>query len=117
MARRALPPLLALGGLVADAGGRHGYALALLLVSIPAAFSLALDWYGEALEGRCGGSRPILGAVAVLLLVFSAALRSPAVVGGVPHLSISAMAGALLLYVAVCVGVLMQSARPVHDAA
>jgi hypothetical protein len=98
MARRALPALLALIALVADLSGAHGVAFAFVLVAIPAAFVLALECYGDALEARCGGVRPLLAGGGVVLLVLSAALRSPAVVGGVPHLAVSAVVLSLVLY-------------------
>ncbi len=98
MARRALPALLVLVALIADLTGRHGLALATLLLAIPVAFALALDCYGAAIEGRCGGGRPMLAGLALLLVVLSAALRSPAVVGGVPQLALSTLVGSLLLY-------------------
>jgi hypothetical protein len=98
MARRALPALLALIALLADLSGDHGVALGFLLPAIPAAFALTLDCYGDALEARCGGMRPLVAAGGLVLLVLSAALRSPAVVGGVPRLAVSAVVLALLLY-------------------
>src|SRR5205823_12744951 len=106
MARRALPALLALIVFVADLSGGHGVALAFVLASIPAAFALALDCYGDALEARCGGLRPLSTACGLALLVLSAALRSPAVVGGVPHVAVSAVALALLLYAGAFMGAL-----------
>jgi hypothetical protein len=107
MARRALPALLALIAFVADLSGAHGVAFAFVLVAIPAAFALALECYGDALEARCGGVRPLLAAGAVLLLVLSAALRSPAVVGGVPRLAVSAVVLCLLLYAAALLGAVL----------
>jgi hypothetical protein len=98
VARRALPALLALIALLADLSGSHGVALAFLLVSIPAAFVLALDCYGDALAARCGGLRPVTAGIGLALLVLSAALRSPAVVGGVPRIAVSAVVLCLLLY-------------------
>ena len=98
MARRALPALLALIALLADLSGDHGVALGFLFLAIPAAFALTLDCYGDALAARCGGFRPIAAASALALLVLSAALRSPAVVGGVPRLAVSAIVLCLLLY-------------------
>jgi hypothetical protein len=98
MPRRALPALLALIALLADLSGSHGVALVFVLASIPAAFALALDCYGDALESRCGGIRPLVAAGGLGLLVLSAALRSPAVVGGVPRLAVSAVVLCLLLY-------------------
>jgi hypothetical protein len=112
MARRALPALLALIALVADLNGRHGVALAFVLLSIPAAWVLALDCYGDVLEARCGGLRPLSAAVGLGLLVLSAALRSPALVGGVPRLAISAIVLALLLYFGAFVGALAPARRP-----
>lgn len=101
MIRRALPAGLVLAALVADAAGRHGVALAVVLCAIPAAAAKALSWYGDALEARCGGVRPLLAGLAALLVVFSAALRSPAVVGGTPQLALSALVCCLLLYAAI----------------
>jgi hypothetical protein len=106
MARRALPALLALIALLADLSGSHGVALGFLLVAIPAAFALALDCYGDALEARCGGLRPLVAGAGLALLVLSAALRSPAVVGGVPHLAVSAVVLCLLLYAGALIGAL-----------
>lgn len=107
MARRVLPPLLVLAALVCDVGGDHGLALAFLLAAIPAAFMLALDCYGDVLEARCSGARPLLAGLAVPLLVLSAALRSPAVVGGVPQFAVSVLVIALVLYGAMSVGALL----------
>jgi hypothetical protein len=112
MARRALPALLALIALFADLSGSHGVALAFVLVAIPAAFSLTLECYGDALEVRCGGLRPLLAAGGLVLRVLSAALRSPAVVGGVPRLAVSAVVLALLLYAGALLGALFVPQRP-----
>ena len=107
MARRALPALLALIALTADLARAHGVAFAFVLAAIPAAFVLALECYGDALEARCGGVRPLLAAGGVVLLVLSAALRSPAVVGGVPRLAVSAVVLCLLLYAAALLGAVL----------
>jgi hypothetical protein len=107
MARRTLPALLVFAALLSDLGQSHGFALGLLLVAVPTSFALALDCYGDALEARCSGMRPILAGVAVLLLVLSAALRSPAVVGGVPQFAVSALVIALVLYAAIGIGTLL----------
>jgi hypothetical protein len=112
MARRALPGLLALIAFVADLSGSHGVALGFVLAAIPAAFALALECYGDALEARCGGLRPLLAAGGLALLVLSAALRSPAVVGGVPRLAVSAVVLCLLLYAGALVGALLTPQRP-----
>jgi hypothetical protein len=117
MVRRVLPVLLGLGAFVADVSGAHGVGLVLVLGSIPAAFAFTLDCYGEALEGRCSHTRPVLAGAALLLLVFSAALRSPAVVGGVPQLAVSALVIPLLLYAAIAAGALVQGDRAVPESA
>ena len=104
MSRRLLPALLVLAALLSDAGGSHGVALALLLFAIPAAFVLALDCYGDLLESRCGGFRPTLAGLSLVFLVLSAALRSPAVSGGVPKFAVSALVITLVLYAAISVG-------------
>ena len=104
MSRRLFPALLVLAALLSDVGGGHGLALALLLLAIPAAFVFALDCYGDLLELRCSGMRPALAGVALFLLVLSAALRSPAVIGGVPKFAVSALVITLVLYAAISVG-------------
>jgi hypothetical protein len=116
MARRVLPALLVVGALFADLRGHHGLALTVLLAAIPAAFVLALDCYTDVLGGRCGAARPICAGVSVLLLVLSAALRSPAVVGGVPQFSISALVITLVIYAAISLGALLPS-RAVPESA
>jgi hypothetical protein len=95
--RRGLPALLALVALTSDLAGAHGLALVTLFGAIPASFVLVLDCYGDTLAARCGGGRPVAAAAALALLVLSAALRSPAVVGGVPRLAVSSLAFAWLL--------------------
>jgi hypothetical protein len=117
MSRRLLPALLVLAVLLSDAGGSHGLALALLLFAIPAAFVFALDCYGDVLESRCSGLRPVLAGLSLLLLVLSAALRSPAVIGGVPKFAVSVLVLVLLLYAVVLIGALLPGARTVPESA
>jgi len=107
MARRALPALFVFAALLSDVGGSHSLSLVLLLAAIPAACVLALDCYGDALERQCTGIRPVLAGLAVVLLVLSAALRSPAVVGGVPQFAVSLLVLTLVLYAAISVGALL----------
>jgi hypothetical protein len=111
MARRPLPALAVFTALLFDLGGGHGAALALLLLAIPAAFMLLLDCYGDAVEGRCSVLRPALAALALVLVVLSAALRSPAVVGGLPRFAVSALVLTLFLYAAAAVGALFAPRR------
>jgi hypothetical protein len=110
MGRRAFPAALAFGALLADLSGHHELALTGLLFAIPASFALLLECYADALAAHCGLFRPLSAAVGLVLVVLSAALRSPAVVGGVPRLAVSALAvGAMLSVAAV--------ARPVAPVA
>lgn len=117
MSRRLLPALLVVAALISDAGRAHGLALAFLLLAIPAAFVLALDCYGDALESRCGRIRPALAGLSLLLLVLSAALRSAAVIGGVPTLAVSALVLALLLDAIVLIGALLPGGHTVPESA
>jgi len=117
MIRGTLPALLGFGAFIADVVGSHGVALTLVLLAIPAAFAFALDAYGDVLEAQCGGFKPLAAATALVVLVFSAALRSPAVVGGVPQLAVSALVIALLLYASVAASALLQPDRAVPESA
>jgi len=111
MARRLLPVITIFTALLCDAHGSHAAALSLLLFAIPAAFVLLLDCYGDAVDGRCSGLRPAFAALALVLVVLSAALRSPAVVGGLPRFAVSALVLSLLLYGAVAVGAVLVPRR------
>lgn len=117
MPRRLIPGLLLVAALLADASGSHGVALAFLLLGIPAGFMLALDCYGDALEARCSGWLPLFAGLSLSLLVLSAALRSPAVVGGVPAAAVSALLLALLLSGAVAIGAFLPGPRAVPESA
>ena len=117
MSRRLLPPVLVVAALLSDSSSVHGLALALLLLAIPAAFVLALDCYGDLLESRCGGFRPALAGLSLVLLVLSAALRSPAVSGGVPKVAVSALVLVLLLYAVVLIGAFLPAGRTVPESA
>jgi hypothetical protein len=115
--RRALPGLLAFGALCSDLGGAHGIALTFLLLSIPAACALALACYGDALAARCGGFRPLAAGLALVVLVASAALRSQAAVGGVPHVAISALVLSLLLYAGIAAAAVVPAGRLLDSSA
>ena len=117
MSRRLLPALLVIAALLSDVGGSHGLALVLLLFAIPAAFVFALDCYGDVLESRCSGARPALAGLSLLLLVLSASLRSPAVIGGVPKFAVSSLVLVLLLYTVVLIGAMLPEARTVPESA
>ena len=96
MSRRVVPAALAFAALVADLSRLHAFALTGLVIAIPASFALLLDCYGDALAARCGLFRPLSAGAGLLLIVFSAALRSPALVGGVPRIAVSAVALAVV---------------------
>jgi hypothetical protein len=117
MVRRFLPAVLACAALILDLGGSHGGAVGVLFAAIPAAFVLGLDCYGDALESRCTLVRPILAGVSLFLLVLSAALRSQAVVGGVPAVAVSALGLALLLYAVLAVTALLPAGSGVAGSA
>jgi hypothetical protein len=95
---RALPAVFALVALVADVSGAHRAALLVLLAAIPAAFAFAVQVYGDAAVAQAGLARTFLAGGGLALLVLSAALRSPALVGGVPRLAVTAIGCSLLLY-------------------
>jgi hypothetical protein len=112
MARRFLPPALAFVAVALDLGDNHRAAVAVLFVAIPAAFVLALDCYGDALEARCTLTRPILAALSLFLIVLSTALRSEAVVGGVPAIAVSSLVFALVVYAVLGLGVAVRVTAP-----
>src|SRR2546428_8566844 len=112
MSRRLLPPVLVLAALLSDSSGAHELALALLLPAIPAAFVLALDCYGDFLESRCSVIRPALAGLSLFLLVLSAALRSPAVIGGGLQIAGVALVTTPVLYAARSVGPLAAGRAP-----
>ncbi len=111
MARRSLPALLAFVALLSDLAGAHGFALLVLFGAIPAAFALMLECFGDRLHARCGTVPPVVAGAGLLLLVLSASLRSPAVVGGVPRLAVSAIVLCLLLYAGLAARALLVAAR------
>ena len=111
MARRPLPAALAFVALVADLAGAHGVALTMLFLAIPTAFVLTLDCFADVLEERCGAARPLVAGAGLVLLVLSATLRSPAVVGGVPRIAVSAIVLCLLLYAGLAASVLLVMMR------
>lgn len=112
MARRAVPALLALSAFLADVSGAHAFAVLVLFVAIPATFALVVSCYGDAVEYAAGLGRAVVAGLGLFLLVFSAALRSPALVGGVPRVAITALALAPLP----CLYAATRIVRPRHAA-
>jgi hypothetical protein len=111
MARGALPAGLVIAAVTGDLSGRHSLVPACVLTAIPAAFAYALACYGDTLDARSGRLRPLLAGFAAVLLVVSAALRSPAVVGGVPQLAVTCAVLTIVLYGAIGLGALMPAPR------
>jgi len=103
--------MLGLVALLADLSGAHAFALVMLLGAIPAAFAFTLDCYGDVLHARCGLWRPLVAGAGLTLFVLSAALRSQAVVGGVPRVAVSAIILSLFLYGALAVDRLVVPTR------
>jgi hypothetical protein len=99
MGSRLLPLSLALGAVLADAGGVHRLGFWLLLLAIPAAAGAAFTGVGDVLEGKSAWIRGVTTTLALALLLLGSAVRQGAPVGhGVPALAISAALGAALLY-------------------
>jgi len=108
--RRLLPGLLAIAAAYADGRGSHGLAFDALLGAIPFAAVSALEAFGAFLDRRedtVGGAQAVLWALALALLVLSAAARSPATAAGtLPALGASALVAALAIFaIKACLGV------------
>jgi hypothetical protein len=95
MARRWLPLGLALLAAGLDVFGSHGLAFHALLIAVPAAAVGALGALGELLDVRADDRAdlplyllPVLSALGLALLVFTAAMRAPTL--GDPSLSAGA---------------------------
>jgi hypothetical protein len=95
MARRWLPLGLALLAAGLDVFGSHGLAFHALLIAVPAAAVGALGALGELLDLRADDRAdlplyllPVLSALGLALLVFTAAMRAPTL--GDPSLSAGA---------------------------
>jgi hypothetical protein len=109
LARVILIALIAAAAL-ADAGGAHGAAYVLILCAVVAAAIQAVAGYLDLVREPEGFDtdpiarvQAILEALTVLLLVASAAVRSPALFDpGVPALGASALAGALAIQAIQC---------------
>lgn len=98
---RCVPPAaLLVGALAADGAGAHSLAFSLVLVAIPVVALAALGFFGELADGSADDEAGALyvgvTALALILLVIAAAVRSNAATGAVvPPLGTSAAVGAL----------------------
>lgn len=91
-------PAVVLAALLSDAGGVHGLAYWLVLVSLPAAAAAAFVGLSDALEGL-GWLRGLSASFALVLLVLGSAVRETAPRGAsVPTLALSAGVMALICY-------------------
>jgi len=91
-------PGLALAAALSDAGGVHGLAYWLVLVSLPVAATAAFVGLSDGLEGL-GWLRGLSASLALVLLVLGSAVREGAPRGAsVPTLAVSAIVMALICY-------------------
>jgi hypothetical protein len=91
-------PAVVLAALLSDAGGVHGLAYWLVLLSLPAAAAAAFVGVSDGLEGL-GWLRGLSASFALVLLVLGSAAREGAPRGAsVPTLAVSAGVMALICY-------------------
>jgi hypothetical protein len=99
MARRAIPVGLVVAAAAADGAGAHELAFYALLLAVPAAAVVALDTFGELLDGAHNHLHALLWTVVLGLIVVGAAVRAPAVTeGAVPALARSALLACLAIF-------------------
>jgi hypothetical protein len=99
MARRAIPIGLVVAAAAADGAGAHELAFYALLFAVPAVAMVALDEFGELLDGGRNHLHALLWTIVLGLTVVGAAVRAPAVTdGAVPALARSALLGCLAIF-------------------
>jgi hypothetical protein len=99
MARRVIPVGLVVAAAAADGAGAHELAFYALLLAVPAAAVVALDTFGELLDGARDHLHALLWTVVLGLIVVGAAVRAPAVTeGAVPALARSALLACLVIF-------------------
>ena len=99
MARQAIPVGLVVAAAAADGAGAHELAFYALLLAVPAAAVVALDTFGELLDGAQNHLHALLWTVVLALIVVGAAVRAPAVTeGAVPTLARSALLACLVIF-------------------
>jgi uncharacterized membrane protein YoaK (UPF0700 family) len=112
MARRAIPVGLVVAAAAADGAGAHELAFYALLLAVPAAAVVALDAFGELLDGAHNHLHALLWTVVLALIVIGAAVRAPAVTeGAVPTLARSALLACLGIFCVQAVASLMAELR------
>lgn len=96
----------------ADGAGAHELAFYALLLAVPAAAVVALDTFGELLDGTDSHLHALLWTVVLALIVVGAAVRAPAVTeGAVPALARSALLACLAIFCVQAVASLMAELR------
>jgi len=99
MGRRAIPVGLVVAAAAADGAGAHELAFYALLLAVPAAAVVALDTFGELLDGAQDHLHALLWTVVLALIVAGAAVRAPAITeGAVPTLARSALLACLVIF-------------------
>jgi hypothetical protein len=99
--RRALAVGLLVMVAAADGAGAHGVAFYALLLAVPAAAVVALEAFGNVLDGSGDRLHAVLWTVVLALVVCGAAVRAPLVTeGAVPGFARSALVACLAI---VCV--------------
>jgi hypothetical protein len=112
MGRRAIPVGLVVAAAAADGAGAHELAFYALLLAVPAAAVVALDTFGELLDGAQNHLHALLWTVVLALIVAGAAVRAPAITeGAVPTLARSALLACLAIFCVQAVASLMAELR------
>jgi hypothetical protein len=112
MGRRAIPVGLVVAAAAADGAGAHELAFYALLLAVPAAAVVALDTFGELLDGAHNHLHALLWTVVLALIVVGAAVRAPAITeGAVPTLARSALLACLAIFCVQAVASLMAELR------
>jgi hypothetical protein len=99
MARRAIPVGLVIAAAAADGAGSHGLAFYALLLAVPAVAVVALEAFGQVLDGAEKHLHALLWTIVLALVVVGCAVRAPAVTeGAVPTLARSALLACLAVF-------------------
>jgi hypothetical protein len=99
MGHRAVPVGLVVTAAAADGAGAHGLAFYALLLAVPAAAVVALETFGDVLDGARDHLHALLWAMVLALVVVGAAVRAPAVTeGAVPALARMALLACLAVF-------------------
>lgn len=112
MGRRTIPVGLVVAAAAADGVRAHELAFYALLLAVPAAAVVALDTFGELLDGAQNHLHALLWTVVLALIVAGAAVRAPAITeGAVPTLARSSLLACLAIFCVQAVTSLMAELR------